>query len=121
MPCGSTRSEYVAVVGSCTVSSRPPLRPISTGWPRPWIPSFREQHVDVPTVTPLTFTATRWPAEPANCTTAFCPGTDPAETVTGGPPGDAEAEASGGTSYSCSVAEPTFMPEGSTRIEYVPS
>ncbi len=121
MPCGSTRSEYVPDAGSFTVSSRPPLRPISTGWPRPTIPSFIEQHVDVPTVTPLAFTATRWPAEPEKETTAFWPGTEPAETVTGEPPGAAEADASGGTSYSVSVTDPTFMPDGSTRTEYVPS
>jgi hypothetical protein len=53
------------------VSTIPPFRPMVT----PAIESFREQNTNV-----------------------FWPGTEPAETVTGDPPTDIDAEASGGTS-----------------------
>src|SRR5512134_1431008 len=121
MPCGSTRIEYVPESGSVTVSSRPPFRPSSTGEPRPWTESLSEQHVDVPIVTPLAFTATRCPAKPLNSAAAFWPGTDPAVTVTGAPPGEPKKTGSGGTSKSSTVAEPTSMPDGSTSTVYVPS
>jgi hypothetical protein len=70
-------------------------------------------------VTPLSFRLTRWPARPENETTAFWPA-DRVLTVTGAPPGAIPPDASGGTSYKVSVAEPASMPCGSTRIEYIP-
>lgn len=71
---------------------------MSTGVVTPAIESFREQQVTVPMVTPEAFSSTRCPAEPAKNTNVFWPGTEPAKTVTGDPPTDIDAEASGGTS-----------------------
>jgi hypothetical protein len=57
-----------------------------------------EQHVEVPTVTPETFSATRCPATPSKVATAFWPGVAPADSDTGGPPTAIAAVASAGTS-----------------------
>ena len=57
-------------------------------------PTFDEQHVDVPIVTPLRLT--RWPAVPANVSCAFWPGA-PTVTLTGGPFGVIEPVTSSGT------------------------
>ena len=62
----------------------------------------------------------RWPCVPEKVTSAFWPGVGPIVTVSGDPPGVIEAVTSGGTSYRVSVAEPTSVSCGSTRIVYVP-
>jgi hypothetical protein len=56
-----------------------------------------EQQGELPMVTPLSFSATRWPATPAKVSTAFWPGAVVA-TVTGVPPGASEPPTSSGTS-----------------------
>jgi hypothetical protein len=75
-----------------------------------------EQHVEVPIVTLLMPSEIRWPCVPEKVTSAFWPGTGPIETVSGDPPGVIEPVTSGGTSYKVSVAEPTSVSCGSTRI-----
>jgi hypothetical protein len=93
-------------------------RPISTGsGVTPGIDSFSEQHVDVPTVTFVARTSTRWPAVPENVATAFWPGTEPTESVVGPFNG---TDTSGGTSWSVTVAEPVSIPSGSTTTRYSP-
>src|SRR2546421_8568319 len=63
---------------------------------------------------------TRSPAVPLNVSRMFCPGTV-VEAVRLGPPGAIGPPASGGTSYSLSVAEPVAAPCGSSTIAYVPA
>src|SRR5207237_1312196 len=67
-------------------------------------------------VTDEIFMLTRWPAVPLKVRRPFCPGTV-VEIETGGPPGVIAPPASGGTSYSASVAEPVAAPCGSIVIE----
>ena len=71
-------------------------------------------------LTPLSWSATAWPAAPGKVSTAFCPGTVVA-TATAGPPGVIEAVASGGTANTVTVMVPTVVPVGSTSTVYVPS
>ena len=69
--------------------------------------------------TPLTLILMRCPAVPAKVKMPFWPAAV-VVTVTGDPPGVIEPVTSGGTSISFNVILPILLPEGSTRIVYVP-
>src|SRR5215813_966938 len=116
---GSIEIVYVPVVGSVLVSTKPPLVPKETLLPTTAPDGSSSFAVADEYDTLEILRLTRCPAVAANVSWAFWPGAV-VVTVTGAPPSVTDPPASGGTLYTCTVAEPVDRPLGSIRIVYVP-